>query len=120
MITAVDENIEYILESDRGSEEPTVFIIRTLDAARFMRLAGAVRKLMTGQDSETDPTKLGPYFDLCLGLGLVGWRNFRNAAGEEVPYEGQQSLARLLPAWRVELAKAVSDHNGISETDRKN
>lgn len=121
MITAVDECVEYVLEADRESEEPTVFLIKTLDVSRFMRISAIIQRMFEGgKTEERDVGRLGPFFDACLQAGLAGWRNLKDAQGGEVPFEGAKSLVRLRPLWRAELARAVAEHNGLSEAERKN
>jgi len=61
-----------------------------------------------------------------LDAGLMGWRNFKNARGEEIEFDRtvtqvyRHLLDHVHSEYREELANAITEHNEISEDERKN
>ena len=66
-----------------------------------------------------------------LRLGLVGWEDFYDAAGNPVPFtvanngktKGQvtnATLDRLAPSWRREIAEAIMEQTRLTEDERGN
>jgi hypothetical protein len=123
MVVAIDPDatFDHVLREERDSAEPTVFKLKPLTARQLaqiedmlvVHLGGGVR-LNTGMQTLE-----------VLRLGLVGWENFKDAAGNPVPFvpitpKDERSLDLLHPRWRVELANAVTEHAKLTEEQRKN
>ncbi len=124
MAIAVDpkQTFQYVLKCDRdlADEEQTVFELRGLTTAEEARVADSMITSVPGESELS--LRSGTHQLTLLRAGLRGWRNLRDAAGVEVPFEStkghpgsvtDKSLDRLLPAWRTELANAVSERGEI-------
>lgn len=127
MVIAIDpsKTFDYVLLCDRANppEEQTVFQLRVLSARELAEIEdGAIRSDREGKLEYLS----GSQTIRILNYGLRGWRNFRDAAGNEVPFRENNGKPRgenwdcLLPEWRRELANAITEQNRISETERKN
>lgn len=113
---------DYVLKEDRElpAEQQTVFHLRALSSRVAMRMH-----------------TLAQVKPVALLAGVAGWKNFRDAAGNEVVckhakgkviVEGieldkplsEESLDYLSPEWCNELAAAVLTNNRLSSDDAKN
>ena len=128
MVLALDpiETLDYICLADRDlpKEEQTVFSIKPLSAKEKMtldsRYMGASASNKQGQDVETHFS-----MDLhrrsydALTMGLKGWRNFKGADGESVPFVvadkkgariiSDATISRIPETVRAELSEAILD-----------
>lgn len=131
------ETYDYVLEAERklGDEEQTVFQLRGLTIAE----EAALNNTLVASDMGGDEMKwkTGDYQLKTLKLGLVGWRNFNDAEGVDVPFEAVERLRlskqkrsqredtgvtlacldRLSSVDRTELANAIGNGAKVSETE---
>jgi hypothetical protein len=112
MVIAVDPNttVEYVLREDRSlpREQQTVFLVKPLTLQEEHEVPRVAAN--DGHEGGT----------LILVRGLRGWSNLRDAAGADVPFEGDSKgnptracLARLTSAQRTELGLVI--HAGCQE-----
>jgi len=131
MPTAIDPTatIDYVLECDRDlpTDEQTIFELRCLTAGELARLED--NTLTSTMDSDNKPefrVMTGSVQINALQLGLKGWRNFKDAQGNEIPFKrrsdkcAKENLDYLHPHWRRELVEAITEMNDLSEGDEKN
>lgn len=127
MPIAVDPNKswDYVLLVDRmlPPEEQTVFNLRVLSARELAEIEdGAAKSDLAGNIEFRGGTQTLRI----LSLGVTGWRNFRDAQGNEITFRENNGKPRaenwdcLRPEWRKELANAVTEQNRLSEEERKN
>lgn len=120
---------DYVLKDERGSSEPTVFVLSVLSVAD----EAALQDAMVYVEGGTTRVNSGTHTVEVLRKGLVGWRNFRFVDGREVPFEVDKSATKrgkappsnatldyLPPAARKELAEAIIERNTITADERKN
>lgn len=69
---------DYVLKCDEGSDDPTVFRLRSLD--RF-ESAEVQRKIEDPKKENVSET-----IDKYLSQGLIGWTNLNDTEGNEVPF----------------------------------
>lgn len=136
MPIAVDRNElqDYVLEADADlpEHEQTVFKIKNLRPSERARLrqkmakyAGAVEAMDVGQ---LDMDALDTDMKTVIAAALVGWSNFKDAAGEEVPFETDkkgQVKRELLDKyfeeeWIQELSMKVIGLNSVSGEEAGN
>jgi hypothetical protein len=119
------QEFDYVLECDRTlpPEQQTVFRLRSLTVGEQADLEDslAVRR---GEDLGIN---VGSQKLRILRLGLVGWSNFRDAAGAEVPFEAIKGhprhvtdvcLDRLDSEWRTELANAITERGRLAPAEK--
>lgn len=116
------ETFEYVLECDRDlpEGEQTTFTLRGLTGAERDRIDDMliVRNVDGSQSYRT-----GSATTAALRYGLKGWGGFRDAGGGEVSFKAvrgtvtDECLDRLAPAWRTELANAITSRGEVSEAE---
>lgn len=116
------EQIEYILEEDRGHESPTVFLLRPLSVREVVEIEDLVA---TRDESKGMPA--GTFAYKVLRASLSGWRNLKDKTGVEIKYERaydgkvkEDLLLRFTTAQRFELANAVWGLANITDEEAKN
>ena len=83
MITAIStKEREYILKSDRDSEIPTVWIIKSLTR----RESSAVQDNAPAKNGKAPQENSSDITDKYLEKVLLGWKNFKDAEGKEVVF----------------------------------
>ncbi len=122
MITALSKRErEYIIESDRKSKKPTVFMIRNIDrfetAELQSRFPDFQRSLSDPDTDEVVGTNISDMIDAYLKLGLVGWKNLSDSDGKPVKFS--EGNFRLIPfPVANELVNKIT--GSISEDQAKN
>lgn len=130
---------EYVAQEDRDKEPAlqTVFELKGLSSGETAQIEDQLEietVIGTAKKGEKNPTKIGlkagTWSVSYLRIGLKGWRNMKDAAGNEVKFvEGtgafanlcvDENIDRLSPNLRHELAKAIEDGSKVSEDDAKN
>lgn len=125
---------EYILKCDRElpQEQQTVFLITPLSAKAqteiedllssdenaIMEIATDDRTVKMPYDAGRSEKKMR-----ALRVGLTGWRNYKDAEGNDVPFEKfspDERLSLLYPDWREELAEFMASLNYPDEAALKN
>jgi hypothetical protein len=120
-----------VLKCDRElpAESQTVFEIKYLTYDEQVRIEDAtVTARVSSKDEEAREMNFrsGSVERMTIHAGLVGWRNFKDANGEDVRFERRgnqvknECLDRLHPDWRTELCNAITDMNTVTEGERKN
>ena len=127
MPIAVDPNKswEYVLLVDRElpPEQQAVFELKVLTARDQAALQDGATK---GNIDGSLEFKSGTQTLRILELGVRTWRNFKDAAGADVPYRENNGKPRpenwdcLRPEWRRELANVITEQNRLTEEERKN
>lgn len=114
--------VEYVLESDRElpEDQRTVFLIAVLDAQQYQEVTKIAVKVLNGSVDV-----LATFIDemmKVIGIGVVGWRNFKKEDGTDVRFEkGAKALSKaLVPLHLQELCLAVIEKNQLTRQDRKN
>lgn len=133
-----DREIGFVLKEDRelAPAEQTVWYFRTLSAADHARIQDAA--VLVEQDAPqkgfrnaTTATRTrilsGSQPLEVLLAGLVRVDNFLDDQGRAIPYPGDGKkeaklafLSRLKPAWRREIADAISGETELSEEEEGN
>lgn len=127
MAIAIDPNktFEYVLLCDRElpPEEQTIFHLKALSARELAEIQDkAARADMDGNFE----FRSGSQTLRILEIGVRGWKNLRDAQGNEIAFRENNGRPRgenwdlLLPEWRRELANAITEQNRISGAERKN
>jgi hypothetical protein len=138
MIKAItpDQTFEYICESDRGSEQPTKWVLGILDSRLMAHIEDAVAKLEMGKkgSDQADPVfRTGTRRWLLVKFGLRGWVNFVDANGQPfaesfdtTPLFGKSyktvndRVLELIPtSVLTELAGELSEQNHLQEADKR-
>ena len=138
MIKAItpDQTFEYICESDRGSEQPTKWVLGILDSRLMAHIEDAVAKLEMGKkgSDHADPVfRTGTRRWLLVKFGLRGWVNFVDANGQPfaesfdtTPLFGKSyktvndRVLELIPtSVLTELAGELSEQNHLQEADKR-
>lgn len=138
MIRAVtpDKTFEYICENDRGSDQPTKWVLGVLDSRIIAHIEDTVTKLeMSGKaNDKPDPVfRTGTRRWLLVRFGLRGWTNFQDAEGkpidesfDTVPMFGKsykavsEKLLMLIPTPVLsELANVLGEQNHLQEADKR-
>lgn len=132
-----DRSEEYVLEGERGSADPTVFVLGALDGRIMAYINDAVTKFeMDGKakGAAPDPVfRLGTRRWLLVKYGLRGWRRLCDARGQEVapsfdqvPH-GKRSyqavpdmIIEQIPEHAMtELAEAIANQNELTEAEQR-
>ena len=136
----LDTTREFVSSYDdaKGTPEATVFIIGTLDSRIFglLRDKGTTLQVDTSRPNDEVQTQINAseVAFLTVQYGLKGWKNFRDAAGNDLVYKtvrrthsGQtysvvdpEILKRLPSAIITELAEQIRSDNEMSESEVKN
>lgn len=110
------ETFEYQLKCDRlpdGSVNPdaTVFVFKPLTVQGEAQIQN--RSFVISAAGQLEQFNLGSNILARLEFGLKGWRNFKDAAGVDVPFS-IDALSRLSPAHRTELSDAHRAHYSLT------
>ena len=119
------KGFDYVLEDDRKfpPEKQTVWKLRGLSIGEQSDVQDSLRT----ERSDTGETswKTGTLLLKTLRAGLVGVSNFLDESGAAVEFTKDKSgvvsdefLDRLAPAWRTELANAISGAGQLSDKQR--
>ncbi|RLA87314.1 MAG: hypothetical protein DRG40_00700 [Deltaproteobacteria bacterium] len=126
------ETWEYVSKFDPDKENPTVWILGTLDSEVYSLLMDelAVYRVEGGQP---EPDMKLNYFERNLRTvqyGLKGWKNFKDEKGKEIPFETERrgkhevvraDLVRRIPFPVIqELAEEILKANTLTEEEAKN
>lgn len=125
----IGRTVDFVLPQDRAlpPEQQTVFQLQTLSARNRARVTDAMLGLdVTGQATLTGA---GTGCLVACLYGLAGWRNLRDAAGNEVVFKmRRQGGASILTDESLDaissvvqdLAREILRVNELTETDRGN
>ena len=131
MIFAVcpDTTFEYVPESDRDSENPTAFSLRTLTIRELTKIEDKVTRVSQNENTEevTISVFTGTQSLESLRAGLRGWKNFCDAKGNEIEFVADKKgipkdeTLSLIPAdIRQELSSEILSRSRVTESERKN
>lgn len=104
MAKAIDivGEVEYISPKDTD-EEKTTWILRSLTGFEFMECT---------TDYDTMYTKF-------VKRGLIGWKNFKDSKGEEIPFS-VENMGRIMPIILQDISFKIQDISVLSEEETKN
>jgi hypothetical protein len=112
------EEWDYVLESERGTENPTVFRLRPLTLVKRIEVEDMIG--IRGCPYGSINAKV-------LRAGLAGWSSMSDRSGAEVRFVADRTgritdelLERLPSLVCTELANEILTHSSLSEGDRKN
>jgi len=127
------DTFEFILKADRSLEDTdpnkTVWILRALTPAEEARLQDQVA--FSSSDGGQIGYRSGSVLLDTLRLGVVGWRNFRDADGDEIEVRRKKvgsvngnrdelhddCIARIHPDDRRELSNAITAGGRLTEEE---
>lgn len=119
---------DYILEDDRDSESPTIFVIDEWNAAQRMMLIGLYPSTGEAPGDDANEETVMAYFKqlddadmtVCeMGISLV--RGVLDAEGQPHDMPANQVLPKLKKQSHIrELAQACLEKNRLTEDERKN
>jgi hypothetical protein len=122
------ESIRYVLEQERGDDNPTVFLLRILSVSEYAAIMGELRIGQLVSGAIPKGADFGKVFLRVLRGGLVGWENFYIALGHsrvKAEFEANEdgtptdaTLDKLLPAWRMELFQAITQAQTPTESEQ--
>lgn len=136
MVIAInaDERREYVVEADRGEDNPTVFHLRFLTAAERAHLEDGGWK-MHSQSQEIHMCS-GALRITAIQAGLEDWDNFKDEDGNDVPFKRSKKSRTILGRDRFpvdpklidrlpaevmnEVAEAIIEGLTLSLDERKN
>ena len=102
--------VDYILEDERELEDPTVFSLRCMSGAEYLRSINYASAAMV------NPENLTVSMECALKFGLVDWKNFGDAVFSQNLHE---NIERLKKEQFVELAGEVLRMSRASFEDKK-
>lgn len=122
----------YVLQCDRAlpEDQRTIWSLRPLTVSQYAKLQDSIAAV--DREAGTVRVTSGTQAVEALRLGLAGVERFFGWDGKPVLFASKFSktlsmeivtddfLNRLHPDWRDELARAITEHNQLSEDDRKN
>jgi len=131
MIFAVStkQTFDYVPESDRKSDTPTTFKLRTLTARELVAIEDRVTRLSQTENSDEVSISVfsGTQSLLALRYGLRGWENFSLPDGSEVKFKADRNgtpkdvTIDFIPSEiRQELSTAILDRSRLAEEETKN
>lgn len=121
MAIAIDSSskLEMIIASDRGKpkEEQTIFYVRPMTVKEMRKLH---QKWKGGSVPEAD-FSFDELLDMITSF-LVGWRNFKNAEGKEVPFVpgSKENIERFSIDLLMELWAGIMEVQRLEEVASKN
>jgi hypothetical protein len=132
------EQKEYVSPNDPDGSDPTTWILGTLDLRARTYIQDETATFEVSSERPTDKAgvklRIGERNVLIVRFGLKGWRNLKDAHGQEIPFEQDtvpldgksypvvaRRLIEMLPYELIEeLAGAILALNTLMEHDRKN
>lgn len=128
---AVGLTIEYVVESDRKSVEPTIWVLGALDSFTQSKLASSFFKIsMDGDTPKVEKNMVNDHPDfLVVKHGLKGFKNFGNIEfktekstmfNKELNIVPDEILGKIPLDVIHELAQVIWKGNNVSEDLRKN
>lgn len=128
------ETWEYISKLDPDPDNPTVWVLGTLDSEVYSRLMDqlAVYRVNPARPDAEPEMKLNAFERnlRTVQYGLRGWRNFLDDKGREIPFRTERvqgrevvpmELVRQIPFPVLdELARAIVEGNTLTEEEGKN
>ncbi len=132
------EQKEYVSPKDPDQNNPTPWTLGTLDLRMRTYIQDETATFEVSSDKSTDRAgvklRLGERNVLIVRFGLKGWKNLKDAQGQEIPYEQDvipldgksysvvaKRLIEQFPYELIEeLATAILSLNTLTEQDRKN
>ena len=136
-----NDTVDHVMQCDRDrpQEEQTVFLLKPLPHSvqrKFLNMIGSNMQVLedfarAAESGDEVPDMaslpLGEMIDSIVPAGLAGWRNFKDAKGNEIVWKGNgkgcmesELLERFNLAALVELVGAIINRAFLSEEDRKN
>lgn len=111
-----EETVRFILERERGQEDATVFLVKPPTYKLSEQLWNRARTQET-EDGYSGGMPMGTFYRLAAEQCLVGWENFKDAKGAEVPFEGDP-LERLEWDDICEIAEHVRTLAKLTKEER--
>jgi len=105
---------DYIIESDRDSETPTIFKLKPMDGQQYMGVMAEANMDQDGMMTFSERTMKNT-----LRYGLVGWNNFPDEEGKEVKFS-RHNFGRIPVTELTELFSEIIRISSISEDESKN
>jgi len=134
MVIPVDPKHEYSFIADEDKELPkdqqTVFKIRPLTAREEAHVTDAFLEMEIGSGAPKAKSRLGARSIAILNIGLLGWENFPPGDVDDHQFKqrgegtkrvvADETLSRIPGDIRTDLANAITDRLGMTETDEGN
>jgi hypothetical protein len=132
-----DRSEEYVLEAERGSPDPTTFVLGALDGRVMAHINDSVTKFeMDGKAKGATPDpvfRLGTRRWLLVKYGLRGWRGMLDATGQPVaesfdqlPLGGRsyrvvpdRIIEQMPESAMTELAEQIAQQNELAEAEKR-
>jgi len=108
------DKVDYVIESDRGSENPTTFKLKPMDGQQYMGVMAEANMDQDGMMSFSERTMKNT-----LKYGLVGWDNFPDEDGKDVKFS-RLAFGRIPVAELTELFSQIIKMSSVSEDEGKN
>lgn len=120
------------LDTEKGTENATVFQIKALSARQAAKIRDKSTKFAADGQGETTVTmEMNTANVEFVRYGLKGWTNFKDEAGNLVEFKStkdkdevecvHEDCLNLLPSDLIqELSQEIQGFNNLSETERKN
>jgi hypothetical protein len=89
--------LEYVCESERESEGKTIFYLKPLSIAEYLKCESVGR---------VQAVKVGTFTLRALQYGLIGWDNFADEEGGVIPFD-LKNISYLHPNIQIELAEEI-------------
>jgi len=110
----------FVIEEDLAlpEDERTTFFLKNLSQEQWDKLIPTI----AGREGEAINLMGAAATKICK-LTLVNWENYRDAEGEEIPFEHgnmKANLNHLSAATRMKIAVEALNRNQLTENDEKN
>lgn len=115
--------VEYISKHD-DPDNPTIWLIRGLTRLEWMEVENTLQSseiVMDGDNIKQIANKqnVGTVTKLLVDNGLVGWRNFLDEDGKEIPFT-KENFDRIPKEICDELAGQISNLTSLSKEEQGN
>lgn len=129
-----NETFEYISPNDPDKDNPTAWILGTLDSYTLSKLRDIIVTSSMQNKEQTNPLRLGTFMREIVKFGLKGWKNFLDSEGKEIEYHqdvinswgrsyqvvSEKLLDLISQDVLAELSDAIYKGNQLTQEERKN
>ena len=106
--------VDYILNSDKDSGNPTVFKLKPLTGTEYLEVASEF-----SFSPEGDTKLSGKGMRLAIKYGLTGWTNFLDENDRQVKFS-KGNIDKIPPVALMELTNAILEQSEAGEDLSKN
>ena len=116
----IDTPIEYVLKEEKklDKDKQTVFILRPLSATKQAQLQDKLYDVEGMGKQRKERLLTGTRMLELLREHLVGWTNFKDSSGADVPFDEKnptRNIDRIPAPCRQELADAIAGESEVEE-----